>query len=156
MIKREIIGNPDCPLMYRWTLLERKQGRFGFKVMVHHFLPGLTDPDVHDHPRPFATLVLWGSYRDRVRCATCKDDGPAAKLWCPCGGTRMVWGDTMKAGTFRRRSANYAHSTVAGPKGAWTLCIMGPLRRPWGFWRDGQWWGFKTYERVFGFDRRCD
>ncbi len=40
--------------------------------------------------------------------------------------------------------------------GCWTLVLMGPVRRRWGFWRDGRWWFWRDYERVFGFGMRCE
>lgn len=158
--RREIIGAPDCPLLHRWTLWSGT-----LKVFVHHFLPNTTDPDVHDHPRAFFTLILRGSYDDLVRCATCGGSGREKKLhyvgqtftrcdWCLGSGT--VLNEVMKPGMLRRRSARHAHRTRTHDEGCWTIVVMGPLRRPWGFWREGRWWPFREYEERFGFVMRCE
>lgn len=44
-----------------------------------------------------------------------------------------------------------------GPgRGCWTVVIMGPLQRQWGFWRAGEWPWWRDYERKYGFGMRCD
>jgi hypothetical protein len=64
--------------------------------------------------------------------------------------------DRVRAPTLRFRRAEHAHITHVGPKGATTLVVMGPLRREWGFWHGGKWFEWKTYERRFGLNWRCD
>lgn len=152
----ELIGNPECPLMHRWTLLS---GRWG-KLLIHRFMPDVEDPDVHDHPRSLLIFVLRGSYDDMVLCPSCGDQS-GRTIWdetCKCvreGRAGLVLGQHMRVGMVVYRPAEHAHATHAGPKGAWTICLMGPVRRPWGFWRDGRWWPFRAYEQRFGFTRRC-
>lgn len=121
--QRETIGLQGCPLMIRWTLLANRH----FKVLVHHFLPGGEELDAHDHPRGFVTVVLRGHYLDETASGT----------------------EVMRAGVIRHRRAEHAHRTVPGPDGAWTIVVMGPPRREWGFWRYGQWWHWRTWERRF-------
>lgn len=130
-IPREEIGAPDCPLMHRWTLLDLS----AWKLLVHHFLPNASDTDYHDHPRSFLTVVIYGGYTDRT-----------------------PWGvvDALRAGSIRFRDAEHAHITTVGPRGCWTVVVMGPKRRKWGFWRDGKWWHWQAFEREFGLAMRCD
>lgn len=146
----EVIGQPECPLLHRWTLFDvgrrrpdpskpERIVRSGLKGMVHHFLPESRDRDPHDHPRPFVTVVLRGWYDDVSR----QDDSTNI--------TRR-----MRAGMVRYRSPMHTHTTYAGPCGAWTFVVMGPLRRPWGFWREGRWWPWRRYEELFGHGFRCD
>jgi hypothetical protein len=162
--RREVIGPPDCPIILRWTLLGEPTwpGRWPFKVMVHRFPPNADDRDAHDHPRPFVTLVLRGGYDDDVPCPTCRGTArrdatsdPLVEVPCECGDG-LVPGDRVRAPALRRRRAEYAHRTRVLPSGAWTVVVMGPVRRPWGFWRAGGWWPFRDYEREFGFAMRCD
>jgi hypothetical protein len=61
----------------------------------------------------------------------------------------------MKAGKLRYRRAEHTHITQSGPKGAWTVVLMTPIERKWGFWRDGGFWPWKDYEAKFGFAHRC-
>lgn len=133
--KWETIGPEACPLMVRRTLLA---GRFG-KLMIHRFFPGATDKDCHDHPASFVTIVVQGGYDD------IQPDGTV---------------DRLRAPAIRFRRAEHAHVTRVharvGGWGAQTVVVMFRKRRPWGFWRDGRWFEWKTYERMFGLNWRCD
>jgi hypothetical protein len=138
----EVIGPPECPILHRWTLLElgRKVTEGSgpsrrFKVLLHHFQPNADDRAEHDHPRSFVTIVLWGSYVD-----TSND------------GTKV---ERMHFGKVRFRPATHRHVTKVGPHGCWTLVIMGPIRRRWGFWADGRWYFWRDHEKLFGFGMRC-
>jgi len=140
--KAEPVGNPECPIIWRWTLVgegktegDRHWWRFmPFKVMLHYFPPRTADLDVHDHPRSFMTFMLRGSYKD------VRPDGS----------------EILRAPAVRYRAAEHAHRTVTGARGAWTLVIMGPLKRPWGFWLDGKWRPWREYVAMFGNGgRRC-
>lgn len=136
----EVIGPPECPIMHRWTLLElgrRVEEGSGpsraYKVLLHRFLPNSDDRAEHDHPRSFVTIILRGHYDDTS----------------PAGVERM------RAGKVRFREAEHRHVTKAGPKGCWTLVIMGPKRREWGFWKENRWYPWRVHERLFGFGMRC-
>lgn len=130
--KWEVIGPPDCPLMFRRTLLEG--GRFG-KLLLHRFVPGANDRDCHDHPRSFVTLVLRGGYDD------IQPDGTVERLRAP---------------TIRYRPAAHTHITRVHTDGATTVVVMGRLVRAWGFLREGRWFAWRDYERRFGLSWRCD
>lgn len=127
---REVIGPADCPLMVRWTLHASRLG----KILVHHFLPNATDNVPHDHPSSFVTVVLWGAYLDIQASGEIEE---------------------MRAGVIRFRPAEHAHITEIGPRGCWTLVVMGRKRRPWGFWHSGRWWPWREHERRFGMAMRC-
>lgn len=161
----EVIGQPDCPILYRWTLLSC---RFG-KVMLHRFLPTSRDRDPHDHPASFLTVVLRGGYADISPCAACSpvapgwmlgeesDDWRHARPMTPCGecGASGMLVDDVRAPAIRYRPAEHRHTTIAGPKGAWTLVLMGPKVRAWGFFRDGRWLPWRRYEAEYGHGFRC-
>lgn len=128
--------------MDRWTLF--LHGERWPKLLLHHFLPDREDRDMHDHPRSFVTIVLKGAYDDMVQCA-CGRQG--------CEGLKI--GEVMRRGMVRLRRAEHAHLTRTGADGCWTLVLMMPKSREWGFWRAGQWWPFRQYEDIFGFAMRC-
>lgn len=127
----ELIGPTECPIMWRRTLISGKLG----KLLVHRFMPNASDKDCHDHPRSFVTLVLRGGYDD------VQPDGTVDHVYAPA---------------IRYRRAEHAHITKVGPDGALTVVVMGPLRRAWGFFREGRWFDWRSYERVFGLNWRCD
>lgn len=161
----EVIGPDECPIMHRWTIFSGHSGDSSpwCKLMVHHFLPNRDDRDVHDHPRPFITFVLRGEYEDLVPCycqrvgevVTLRFDGAGAHC-THCHGENVIVGERMTPGTIRRRLAHHTHRTRVGAKGCWTLVLMGPIRKPWGFLRDGRWWAWRDYEAKFGFGMRCE
>jgi hypothetical protein len=154
--RRELIGPPDCPILTRWTLLNLGP-RVG-KLLLHRFLPNADDRDVHDHPRPFVTVVLLGGYDDLAPCEVCPGSGwVTPRTSCSaCEGRGVVLREIMRAGMVRRRPAEHRHRTRVHETGCTTLVWMGPLRRPWGFWRRGRWWPWREYEERFGFGMRCD
>ena len=53
----------DEPYLERYYLFLKDRKRFPFNVFLHKFLK--SDPDdVHDHPWPYATLILKGGYHE--------------------------------------------------------------------------------------------
>lgn len=127
----ELIGPTDCPIMWRRTIAS---GRFG-KLLLHRFVASSSDKDCHDHPSSFLTFVLQGGYDDVQ----------------PNGVV-----DKVRAPTVRFRRAEHAHITRVGPHGATTIVVMFRKRRSWGFFRDGRWYDWRTYERLFGLNWRCE
>ncbi len=53
------------PYLERYYLFLKERNRFPFNVFLHKFLKGDPD-DVHDHPWPYATLILKGGYYEWV------------------------------------------------------------------------------------------
>lgn len=155
-LKPEVIGPESCPILHRWTLIggTNKASKIPFKLMVHHFLPHADERDVHDHPRGFTSLVLRGSYDDMAPCARCEhSDGPEG--CSECGGTGVALNERMKPGMLRYRPPEHRHRTKVGPHGCWTIVLMGPLKREWGFWHKGKWFLWRDYEARFGVGMRC-
>ena len=152
LIKRETIGPPECPILTRWTLLSTRLG----KLMLHRFHPNADDRAVHDHPAPFWTFVLRGFYDDMRPCEICLGEGFELGGSCDrCSGLGVVLNEQMSAGTLRFRPAVHPHRTRVGPEGCWTIVLMGPKVREWGFWRGPQWLPWREHERRFGFGMRC-
>jgi hypothetical protein len=149
-IEREVIGQESCPLMLRWTFLD-----WGFvKAMIHYFPAEVSDRDPHDHPRPFVTLVLRGSYRDESwDWREFSWDPRKKKEW---KNERTV--ERVRAGAFRFRRAEHLHIVETDEVGCWTLVVMGPVVRDWGFVRltTGLWWEWGKYVQKFGGVVRCD
>ena len=49
------------PYLERYYLFLKERKKFPFNIFLHKFLK--SDPDdVHDHPWPYATLILRGGY----------------------------------------------------------------------------------------------
>jgi hypothetical protein len=106
----EINGHERCPTyMYRWTVLSTRR----FKVYVHRFVADDWSRDLHDHPKRFVSIGLWGRYLEH---------GPA--------GRRREY----RAPWFRTFPATHIHRVTLPAGDCWTLVIVGPPVREWGFW----------------------
>jgi hypothetical protein len=109
------------PYLERYYLFLKDRVHFPFNVFLHKFLK--SDPDdLHDHPWPYATLILKGGYwewRPQFNSQGQKT-GEIAK-WCGPGSLRWA-------------GANSLHRIELDPGvECWTLFMPGPQQRDWGF-----------------------
>lgn len=123
----EINGAHRCPTyLYRWTLLA-KRGLFG--VYLHHFVGDDWSLDLHDHPKRFISIGLWGWYFEDTPHETKRYSAP--------------WVRTFPA--------EHIHRLRVPSKNCWTLVIVLKPIREWGFWHEGRFIGWRSY--VNGADR---
>jgi hypothetical protein len=121
------------PYLERYYLFLREREQFPFNVFLHKFLK--SDPDdVHDHPWPYATLILKGGYWEWIP----HFDTVGRKT-----GEYQVW---RGPGHFRISKANSFHRIELDPDiTAWTLFMPGPKQRDWGFLVRNQWIQWEEY-----------
>jgi len=123
----------DEPYLERYYLFLKDRNHFPFNVFLHKFLK--SDPDdVHDHPWPYATLILKGGYWE----------------WTPQFNEQGVkLGEIGKwhgAGSFRTASATSYHRIEIDPSiECWTLFMPGIKQREWGFFTKGKWVQWQQY-----------
>lgn len=154
-------GNGRCPVyLERWTLLKL----FGCALYLHHFLGDDWAADPHDHPRRFVTIGLWGWYWEDVyqphdfECPhpQCYEGWLHSDEDVTCDGPCRVCGPTTKrysAPWFRTFPASHLHRVRAAECGnTWTLVLVLPKSRPWGFVQSGAWIPWKRY--TFGKEAR--
>lgn len=127
--RKRIVMDRTCdePYLERYYLFLTDRKLFPFNIFLHHFLKGDPD-DVHDHPWPYATLILKGGYYEWIpqfnadgnkSCEVRKWRGP---------------------GSFRVCGANSYHRIELDPSvECWTLFMPGPQKREWGFLVDNKW-----------------
>ena len=115
------------PYLERYYLFLKDRKHFPFNVFLHRFLK--SDPDdVHDHPWPYATVILKGGYWEWVPQFNNKGEkvGEIAKWRSP--------------GHFRFCSATSYHRIELDPSvECWTLFMPGPHKREWGFLVQNEW-----------------
>jgi hypothetical protein len=121
------------PYLERYYLLFRERERFPFNVFLHKFLK--SDPDdVHDHPWPFATLILRGGYWEwRPQFNEQGQKIGEVARWCGPGSFR-----TARATTYHRIELDPAVT-------CWTLFMPGPKQRDWGFLVRNVWVQWEQY-----------
>jgi hypothetical protein len=123
----------DEPYLERYYVFLKDRDRFPFNIFVHKFLK--SDPDdVHDHPWPFATLILRGGYWEWAPQFNSKGE-KIGELACWYG-----------AGSFRTARANTYHRIELDPSiTCWTLFMPGPKQRDWGFLVKNKWIQWEQY-----------
>ena len=121
------------PYLERYYLFLRERERFPFNVFLHKFLK--SDPDdVHDHPWPYATVILKGGYWEWIP----HFDTVGRKT-----GEYQVW---RGPGHFRISKANSFHRIELDPDiTAWTLFMPGRKCRDWGFLVKNKWIQWEQY-----------
>ncbi len=122
------------PYLERYYLFLKDRGEhFPFNLFLHKFLKSDND-DLHDHPWPFATLILKGGYYEWTPQfgADGKKIGEIAR-WCG-------------PGSFRMAKANSYHRIELDPEvECWTLFMPGPKQRDWGFLVKNKWVQWEQY-----------
>ena len=131
---RVIMGRQNNePYLERYYLFLKDRGSFPFNIFLHKFLK--SDPDdLHDHPWPYATLILKGGYYEWVPTY----DQQGRKL-CEVA----VW---RRPRHFRISSADSFHRIELDPEvTCWTLFMPGSQKREWGFATRGGWIQHEQY-----------
>ncbi len=117
----EINGRDRCPTyMYRWTLF--RLGKY-MSCYLHHFVGDDWSRDMHDHPKRFVSIGLWGQYTEET---------PA--------GERIY-----RAPWIRTFPANHVHRIRLHSGTCWTFVIVFKAVREWGFVTPGGWMHWRRY-----------
>ena len=121
------------PYLERYYLFLKDRENFPFNVFLHKFLKSDID-DLHDHPWPYATLILKGGYWEWLP----QFNSAGEKV-----GEIAVW---RKPGSFRWAKANSYHRIELDPNvDCWTLFMPGAKQRDWGFLVKNKWVQWEQY-----------
>lgn len=96
-------------------------------ILLHKI--GGPDPgrDLHDHPWTFWSLVLKGGYLEE-RQATDEAILLARTRFA------LPWVEARKRWSIRKMDLGDCHRIDVALPGTWTLLLIGPVRRGWGFY----------------------
>lgn len=168
ILGRHPIGDPADPYMVRWSIVKTPW----FGLCVHRFLRSDYERALHDHPWWFLSLVLAGGYvevhegdhaeqnaaeRTVLHAGRLRADDPRPAFTAEIGALaeartlRRPGSVAFRHAKWRHRvellpSGRFAQSGEALRREAWTLVLMGPRSRRWGFWVDSDgrrtwcWW----------------
>jgi hypothetical protein len=130
----EINGADRCETyLYRWIMLNTKN----VKAYLHHFVGSDWSRDLHDHPKRFISIGIWGSYVEYT---------PADMAdWSNENG-QIVNAKTYRAPWIRSFPATHIHRLTA--TNCWTIVIVLKTVREWGFWNRGRFIHWREY--VYG------
>jgi hypothetical protein len=121
------------PYLERYYLFLKDRKNFPFNIFLHKFLKGDPD-DVHDHPWPYATLILKGGYYEWI------------PQFNPDGTKSCEIRKWRGPGHFRTcHSKSYHRIELVDGITAWTLFMPGPQNRDWGFLVNDQWVQHEEY-----------
>jgi len=120
------VGSEGDPYLDRLRIFQTPW----FGLMLHHIHRPDIDPDPHDHPWWFASLILAGGYTEHVY-----PDKREGSYW-----TRVRGRWSFRA--LRRREAHII-TRIDGP--LWTLVVTGHRAGDWGFWRNGSFTPWQQY-----------
>lgn len=120
---KEKLGRPECPYLYRWTLLF-----LGYSVRLHHWIRSDDKRFFHDHACNLISIILKGSYWNVT---------PKGKV-------------LAKALIPRYFNALQKHYLDVPKEGAWTLLLCGQPYHKWGFYVNGHKWRPLRYFHKFG------
>ena len=126
--KRIIMDRESAePYLERYYIFLKDRKRFPFNAFIHKFLK--SDPDdVHDHPWPYATLILKGGYWEWI------------PVFDSLGNKFTEYKQWRGPGHFRICSPTSYHRIELDPNvTAWTLFMPGPQKREWGFLVNNKW-----------------
>jgi hypothetical protein len=139
LLDRRTIGADllEGPLMIRYRLIRVPW----FGVFVHHIFRPDADRDLHDHPWPFASFVIWGSYTEVYSLV--HDLVARARVLLPQQHYRRHF-------SFHRMPLNKAHMITQVEPGTWTLVFVGRRQQDWGFYVQGGWVPWREYVSVAG------
>ncbi|WP_448205458.1 hypothetical protein [Azospirillum sp. sgz302134] len=101
-------------------LTRRELVRLGpYRLYLHHFHRADQDPEYHDHPWAFVTLIVKGGYVEEVLTfagVKRRTMRPGRIGFCPVGRAHRV-------------------AELLGGGETWTIIATGPKRWEWAFWR---------------------
>lgn len=132
------------PYLARWTILETPF----FSIKLHFIFESDPDPELHDHPWWFVSLVLGGGYwemfADPFESSRVVVDSAGQAKFSPVKPAK--WRGWL---SLAFRKAVTPHRVVLQPGGyAVTLLLTGPRTRNWGFLcRDG-WKSWETFRAA--------
>lgn len=133
----EINGGERCPTyLYRWTLFQR---RGKFSVYLHHFVGDDWSRDLHDHPKRFISIGLWGWYIEETPFFN-----------TPSGIYTLTKTKKYHAPWIRTFPATHIHRLTVPSKNCWTLVIVLKPVREWGFWHLGRFIPWRRYVQNEG------
>jgi len=133
----EMDGDGPCGIyLRRWTLFSTPW----LKFYLHHFVGDDWSRDLHDHPKRFWSIGLWGKYIEE----TPSENGVIERMY--------------SAPWFRTFPPEHIHRVrLIDDKPAWTLVAVGRPKRDWGFWHKGIWVPWEHYVNEMGHENRsCD
>lgn len=137
----EINGAHRCPTyLHRWTLFQPRWARWlwrGFGVYIHKFVGDDWSRDLHDHPKRFISVGLYGRYFEET----------PGESWYEGNDEAPSRIRAYRAPWVRTFPAEHIHRIFLAEdrRPCWTLVIVLRHVREWGFWNSGMFMHWRGY-----------
>lgn len=143
---KEIVSKQGIVVFRRYRLLQTPW----FAIYIHNLLQSDQDPDLHDHPWSYKSIILSGAYRE-------------ISAYSPRFRTLHV--NKYYAGDVIEHVAEDIHQITLLAPSVWTLVFTSGREREWGYryvlnnggdWdqcRQIEWVDHKTYRRLKNEDK---
>lgn len=122
------------PYMRRWHVTPKGDDAACY---LHHFLAGDDDRALHDHPWESVGILLLGEYREHISTA-----GQHLVLHRPVGSV------IHRRPEHIHRVELYPNLATGGVLEVWTLFLVGPRARAWGFHCPQGWVPWQEFEKL--------
>jgi hypothetical protein len=129
LFRKNVIGPAINPLLIRYILIRFEP----WGIYLHHLMRSDYDRALHDHPWPFISIILRGSYTE-IHDQTL--DGSEAR-------------EEHRTGSVLIRPAQWRHRFLL-TRPAWTLVIVGRRCRRWGFFPAEGWCWWRKFNSDKG------
>jgi hypothetical protein len=103
------------------------------RIYIHQILISDYEADFHDHPWPFRSRILKGSYREDY---TVHPDHT------------VIWSRQYGVGQTIRHQAEDSHKITLTSPVVWTFVITWARPRYWGYQTENGWVGHKEYRQI--------
>lgn len=127
-----IIGGAGDPYLRRWWLLPLNRW---CNVYLHHFLRDDDDRALHDHPWANLSILLRGGYYEITR----GPDGTLERRW------RRPGRPVVRLRAAAPHRIELRRDAAGAPVPCWSLFVIGPKVRSWGFHCPRGWVHWRQY-----------
>lgn len=138
--REEMDGDGRCATyLVRWTLLKLWGG---IGLYLHHFVGDDWSLDLHDHPKRFISVGLWGGYIEQCIVQMRVYDTYHGGLIHQPREIEVAY----RAPWVRTFAAEHTHRIrLIDKEPCWTLVLVLRTSRRWGFWHQQQWIPWRQY-----------
>src|SRR5215213_4963221 len=137
-----ISRHPGEPYLTRWRLIHTPW----FGILLHKIESPDVDPDPHDHPWEFVSIVLKGGYTETVRYHQ-----SYSLIRYGVSATTERFNKWKWLSIHRMHRGDYHRITNLSKCPTWTLILTGPRRSDWGFLTPDR--GHVAWRTYLGLDK---
>lgn len=140
LFETTIVGPLDNPLIVRYQLFRCPL----FGIWIHKMCRSDHDRAMHDHPFAFISIILKGGYSEIHYVKTTENIGRYDTI----EESELL---IHKPGAILYRPALWRHRAILDSgKASWNLILVGKRTRKWGFWPDGKFCWWRSYDSNKG------